>query len=245
MSSYYLGAAAIVGGAGMSAYGAYQYMASCCNKDQEAAKAQKAAAFKHVAAGVAVIAIGVAGIVHGSISAENERLKAALAAAQAKAAASTCTLDRLESLVGGNVSFVDKTFKVLKDTHGISCDNFLTYKEKFIGGTDYVDGIKPEDMNQSVMWGIDRGSRPYIAVKYVCDKVSQGVTTFFQRYTDYGAQVASGDHTACPDLMRNYDLSPVMNKEETFLSNFRSFLGGNKLNIKHINNITHELQLAK
>ena len=56
-----------------------------------------------------------------------------------------------------------------KTEEGITCDNFLSWKERFHrGGTGYIDGIKVKDVSKALSWGIDPDKRPFIAIKHRC-----------------------------------------------------------------------------
>lgn len=77
----------------------------------------------------------------------------------------------------------------------------LEWQDRFHeGGTGYIDGIRPNDMPYSAMWGVDNYGRLYVALKTVLrrensSKVSYpGVETFFQRYTNNQNAWASGNH---------------------------------------------------
>jgi hypothetical protein len=63
----------------------------------------------------------------------------------------------------------------------------LQWQNRFRGTTNYIDGIRPNDMSDSVMRGIDPFERSYVAVrtKYVAglEKTPDTVTVLFQRYS--------------------------------------------------------------
>ena len=63
----------------------------------------------------------------------------------------------------------------------------LEWKDNFLGGTDYIDRIKPEDLNHKIMMGIDRYQRPFICFRIKRYNQRYGeiysVDTLFQRYT--------------------------------------------------------------
>lgn len=58
--------------------------------------------------------------------------------------------------------------------------------KKFIGGTDYIDRVRLDDMKGNIMWGIDVWKRPFISISGHSDKSKPRdfVFTIFQRYTD-------------------------------------------------------------
>ena len=59
----------------------------------------------------------------------------------------------------------------------------LEWKDNFLGGTDYIDRITPEDLNHKIMMGIDRYHRPFICFRIKRDEEKYSVDTLFQRYT--------------------------------------------------------------
>jgi len=66
---------------------------------------------------------------------------------------------------------------------GITIDMIpdIKHLDSFVGGTDYIDSIKPEDMEYNIMRGIDQYNRPYISCK---NNENNDVQTFFKRYTE-------------------------------------------------------------
>ena len=102
--------------------------------------------------------------------------------------ASTCDLAGLKAQIkehGGATTH--KLFNIVEKTKGLSCDNYLPWKDSFHGGTGYIDGVRPDDLSQSVMWGIDPWQRPFVAIRHTCDKVKNEAVVFFQRYTGSGS----------------------------------------------------------
>lgn len=78
---------------------------------------------------------------------------------------------------------------------------YLEWKRKYLGGTGYIEGIKPTDMSAPVMLGIDEVfNRPFISFRttimkdknnkeqrisdIIYTKRKYNITTIFQRYTD-------------------------------------------------------------
>ena len=62
----------------------------------------------------------------------------------------------------------------------------LPCSKKFIGATDYIDGISTEDVTHSIMRGIDFYRRPYLCVryKYLNRSSRTHLLVIFQRYTN-------------------------------------------------------------
>ena len=52
-----------------------------------------------------------------------------------------------------------------------------------MGDTDYIDFLKPEDLSQPIMKGIDKYKRQFITFLFQ-QRNKQRVITFFQRYSD-------------------------------------------------------------
>jgi hypothetical protein len=61
----------------------------------------------------------------------------------------------------------------------------LPCSKRFIGATDYIDGISAEDVTHSIMRGVDFYSRPYLCIRYKYpNKLSRAyMLVVFQRYT--------------------------------------------------------------
>ena len=85
-----------------------------------------------------------------------------------------------------------------------SIKNFITYPEltfqdKFMGATHYIDRIKLQDLSHPIMYCVDYYNRPFITLKlqynyildmiddddkeYYDEDIKKGVITVFQRYT--------------------------------------------------------------
>ena len=70
--------------------------------------------------------------------------------------------------------------------------SFINWKDEYLGNTGYIEGIKPSDMNQPVMLGVDkRYNRPFISFRstikksdMIPSKRKYNITTIFQRYSD-------------------------------------------------------------
>lgn len=136
-----------------------------------------------------------------------------------------CPIHALKDILnyGGSDSITAKTFEILEDTQGISCDNYLPWQNEFHrGGTGYIDGIFGRHLQKPVMWGIDSVKRPYVAIKYVCNETKEETVTFFQRYPNTGESVVPGTPDASCYLG---SLNPFLFPEK-FLDNLTSLLKG-------------------
>ena len=67
----------------------------------------------------------------------------------------------------------------------VKCLPHLTCQPRFIGDTDYIDGIGLEDIQHSISIGVDRFRRPFLVLAYQ-EQASKRkhCLTVFQRYTD-------------------------------------------------------------
>lgn len=54
---------------------------------------------------------------------------------------------------------------LLLNSPSIDEDCQLAWQECFIGGTGYLDQIRPQDLKKPIMWGIDKWGRLYITIK--------------------------------------------------------------------------------
>ena len=64
----------------------------------------------------------------------------------------------------------------------------LPWESRFEGATDYIDRIKPEDVSEPVMVGIDNFRRSFVTFRIKLTYLKKNLTkhivqTFFQRYT--------------------------------------------------------------
>lgn len=108
-------------------------------------------------------------------------------------------MDRLKK----NTEKTEKKGEVLSER--FTCFKFinnrfpiLTYQERFMGGTDYLDNIGPNELTHPIMVGKDSYNRTFVCVRYKCydnafefdgntHKLQSDKTyciTLFQRYTD-------------------------------------------------------------
>tara|TARA_Y100000991_G_C21934568_1_gene332370 strand:+ start:149 stop:727 length:579 start_codon:yes stop_codon:yes gene_type:complete len=59
----------------------------------------------------------------------------------------------------------------------------LKWNDKFIGSTDYIDNIMPQDLSSKIMIGIDNYNRAFISLR-TNKNGKRNVDTLFQRYTN-------------------------------------------------------------
>lgn len=217
-------------GLGLSIYGGYKYLATTHRTASEINE-QKKAGLKLVAAGVAAIALGV-GLIYSGTTTKVEATASSppIDTLTDIEAFKSCPIDALKTLFNeiGRHSLVSKAFEVLEDNQGISCSNYLPWKEEFSGAIGRISHIKAADLKKPVMWGIDELRRPYIAFRYVCDQTREGAATLFQRFPPsikYENLVAGGVYkpAGCNNLG---PLNPVLTSEAEFLGNLTSFLKG-------------------
>ena len=63
-----------------------------------------------------------------------------------------------------------------------------------VGGTGYIDFVKPEDMVQAVMCGRDIAGRTFVCFRMETDDGEQAVETVFQRYAgDHNVWTSGGE----------------------------------------------------
>lgn len=219
-----LSTAALALGAGFTVFGGFKYHTSNQKSGEEVNK-QKRIALACMAVGVVAIAVGVASMGLGTeAAAPLAKIKEAVKKTTFSdiVEEGNCPINKLKAILvyGGNDSTTARAFKVLNETQGISCDNYLAWQDKFHrGATGYVDGIRPTDLQKAIQWGIDQWNRPYIAIKYACDKTI-GAVALFQRYTDQAYSVASGGHFEAPCR-----LGDVINTHGYPNLNYEQFLG--------------------
>jgi hypothetical protein len=253
--SFNIAATSAVTGLGLTAYGCYKFATAAKEDGQQ----QRKDALKFMAAGVAAFALGAGIIYSGTAAFEGvngtqfntsvpQNNTASVNGIQFSASVpqdiptpeqiASCNMTKLEALLehGGHTGDV---FKVLNETQGISCNNFLPYKKIFVGPTGYVDGVQQQDMTKPVMWGIDEFERPFVAMKYLCNKsdsefgvggVAKGAFTLFQRYTDI-PQMIRGEHMWKPEqycYLGSFDPSSSLRDTtlDTKLSHLRDLLSG-------------------
>lgn len=134
----------------------------------------------------------------------------------------TCPADNLKEILkaGGSDSITAKTFRVLEDTQGISCDNYLPWQNEFNKeGINRIDGINTTHLQKPVMWGIDNWKRPYIAIKYVCNQNNETLLTLFQSAIHSGSLLSIEESFRPVGCYLDF-LRPVLKME--FLNNLTS-----------------------
>lgn len=68
----------------------------------------------------------------------------------------------------------------------------IEWKQQWLGSTDYIDRVKPEDITNNISYGVDNFKRPFVFVKVkIITSTAEGHTDektclliIFQRYTD-------------------------------------------------------------
>jgi hypothetical protein len=94
----------------------------------------------------------------------------------------------------------------------------LEYKEEFLGLTDYIDGILPQDMTHPIMMGVDKYKRAFIAIRtYQPQEKKTMVDTIFQRYTK---DKLIWSNSSCGFISISY----VTDMDEHFVSNINKLL---------------------
>jgi len=224
--------ASIIGGAALTVYGGYRYF-TAQGSEAEINK-QKNVAKLCMTAGLAVIAGGIAmnEEVMKFFATTPQVVPQAAPVAEAPKVIEgvfNCSIDTLKGVLQktGENSATSRVFSALSETQGVTCENFLPWQEAFHrGGTGYIDGIHSDQLSKDVMWGIDQWQRPFIAMKYLCQKVLpeglsekiQGATTLFQRYTN-AAFLVTGGHFEAKHCMPNLGMVLETSKDKgTLLS---------------------------
>ncbi len=103
-------------------------------------------------------------------------------------------VDTMQAIVqGSRNSTTQKVMDLFGGAVGFSRLPELAWKDEFhAGGTGYIDGVRPTDMEKPMMRGIDYANRPFLAVKVVREVPSdddsaaaqEEAFVLFQRYTD-------------------------------------------------------------
>ena len=135
----------------------------------------------------------------------------------------------------------------------------LPFQRKFVGGTDYIDGIRSTDLTAPIMVGVDCYRRPYIVIAYKCfgDKwiswdgeardfmgangSKRLVLTVFNRYTGLRGEgswckTGSGSYSGCPILLSSNTLLRKHDKR-LFTKNICELLAG--IPVSYINVLEH------
>ena len=87
-------------------------------------------------------------------------------------------------------TFPEPIFNLLHQTLRAKINNItvLPWESRFEGATDYIDRIKPKDVSEPVMIGIDDFRRSFVTLRIKLTYLTKNLTkhivqTFFQRYT--------------------------------------------------------------
>lgn len=133
----------------------------------------------------------------------------------------------------------------------------LPFQRKFVGGTEYIDGIRSTDLTAPIMVGVDCYRRPYIVIAYKCfgDKwiswngeerdfmgangSRRFVLTVFNRYTGVRGEgswckAGSGSYSGCPILLSSNTLLSK-NDKRLFTKNICELLAGTS--VSYINGL--------
>lgn len=213
-----------VAGAALTVYGGLRY-ATAKGTDEQISN-QKALAAGCMVLGLGIIAGGLAmpNMKDYLASAKMPAVEQVAEAPKVIEGVFNCSIDSLKGVLQktGENSATSRVFSVLNETQGVTCENFLPWQEAYHrGGTGYIDGIHSDHLSKDVMWGIDRWSRPFIAMKYLCQKVLpeglsekiRGAVTLFQRYTNANLLVTGG-HCEAKYCMPNLGMVLEANKDK-------------------------------
>jgi len=79
----------------------------------------------------------------------------------------------------GNTQSTNFREDVMPD--GVSWNDipYIEHQNNWVGLTDYIDGVKPDDLQYYVSRGTDQYNRDYLIVYY-----KGNIQTYFQRYTN-------------------------------------------------------------
>lgn len=92
-----------------------------------------------------------------------------------------CPLDKLNRILQCGEPNSKKLFESLRNSKGITCDNYISWNTKFEKDT-MEKSIDANSLSQPVVWTIDPYQRPGLAFKYTCDNSTNiGTQTIFQR----------------------------------------------------------------
>lgn len=144
---------------------------------------QKRDAFVKFSLGIAALAVGGTLLYHN--------IDKILQAAQ-------CPINELRDILSqeGNDSMSNRYFKLLNDTQGITCKNYLPWAERgWIGG--FVSNLKDSDLKNSLTWSIDIAKRPFIALKYTCEKGCTGAATIFKPFVNENVLIINSKNNPC------------------------------------------------
>lgn len=132
---------------------------------------------------------------------------------------SILTCEQAQKILKDTMNTTDATsnlshlFQVLKQHNLLTCDRFLPWNDSFGGFTGYIDGIRPENVQQPIMWGFDTLQRIFVTIKHTCTNnglVSDTITTIFQRHFNNDSIIASARNLEC--LSSITPLNSLINK---------------------------------
>lgn len=96
----------------------------------------------------------------------------------------------LEMKTSEEGSELKELFDFMRNTVGVSCDNYLPWKNRFhIDRYGRFDGISIDHLKASIMWGIDKWNRAYIAIKPTLNGAAGRIYIFYQYFSHPGSQV--------------------------------------------------------
>lgn len=104
----------------------------------------------------------------------------------------------------------------------------MPWKDSFMGWSDYIDGIEPEDMTDAIMLGIDSYGRNYITVKVELSKGRVEVVTIFQKFTDSKSTWTVAGYNLCLGVQGWVITNNKLNNVPLFKANVKMLLYGNK-----------------
>ena len=101
----------------------------------------------------------------------------------------------------------------------------LSCKAEYIGGTDYIDCIKPKNLTNSIMVGVDFFRRPFITIKYKYQTKKEriGRITVFQRYSESKTQWVKCNHKG-PLMLNDANSSFTNDSKILFVNNIARLL---------------------
>ncbi len=129
--------------------------------------------------------------------------------------------DVLKREIGDPNSNIGKALAIFNETRGIGSHNQVQWN----GTRDYIDDFSTDDLKENAMWGVDRFKRPFIALKYLCNKM-KGVFTVFKRATKGDTMVGGLTYNEasiyCKEI-QTLRVQPIFNTE-SFLGTLRELL---------------------
>jgi len=122
----------------------------------------------------------------------------------------------------------------------------LTWQQQFMGHTDYIDRINPEDIDSPIAIGIDCYNRSFICLKLTnLSKNEIFVCTLFQRYSDYQSRWTHGCHSYANFMLEcGYFLVENRFCHKNFEENMTKLLSKKKCTLRLINNTEQDYILG-